>query len=185
MPNGRLYFTTGIPPLRTAFTVVSAPGALVFQTGVALRRVAFTTGAIVTVPGLLATLSDNHEFLVVRLERSLHGVYALHARREGSGSEEPLTTLNAPDVGWAFPVPVDGLWYLTLSEGGKVVAQTVALVNRRALRALARYRKRITPALHQDFERRCYYNAAAILLYEAGEFTACADTLTLLQDLDC
>ena len=208
MANQHVYFSTGTSPRTAYFSVTSARKHVRFVTGVRLnvahfsvvangRHVLFSTGRAPQVAyftcdtppdGLLvAELSPNHRFLNVTLSPALkQGPYQLHVFMEGQAREiKPMVRAVPGAFAWSFPVPEDGVFYLTVTAGpNAVVAQSVAMVNYSALRALAQYRKRQGCACPETlFEDLCHYNGLAILLYETGQFTACQQMLTLLKDL--
>ncbi len=176
-------FSTGVAKQEATFTVARAERSLVFRTTVARKKITFTIQN--KLDKLSVGLSANKLFLEVRLPSYTTDNYSLHAIAEGSLDEAEPTLLPRSGVsGWYFPISEDGIWYLTiLDEQDNIVAQQVALVNHHALRQLVRYRKRISPKLHESFERRCHYNALAILYYECGDFKSAADYLTLLRDV--
>jgi hypothetical protein len=203
----QLYFTTGAAPRSAHFAVAPTARHLVFSTGGLLRqahfqvapaqrRLRFTTGSVprrayfrVDRPDAVelgVALSANQEFLLVTLPRDdAQGPYTLQALREGRTAEEVVTRRPVPGMtGWYFPVPEDGIFYLTVSdEDGAVVAQAVALVNRRALRRLAQYRKKFCGCPNPLFEDLCHYNGLAVVLYETSQFAAAQEMLTVLKDM--
>jgi len=174
------FLTTTSYPEQATFQVGEDRLALSFQTAAAKKTATFTVGR--KLDRLVLAITPNKKFMRVQLPAYSAVPVTLQVRREGETVSFAATDLlEVGQTGWYFPLSTDGVYYLTVLEEERVVAQQIVLVNTHALTALARLRKQKSVY----FDRYCYYNGLAILFYECAEFAKCVDMLTLLHDSLC